>query len=62
MEPAIVVTGNKTRNYKNAAHPVGPAKTQNLPHICPRWEHYDYNIAQKFIEELENPAPDYFSN
>jgi UDP-N-acetylglucosamine 2-epimerase (non-hydrolysing) len=60
MKPVVVVTGTRPEIIKMA--PILRAlKTQKLPHIFMHCgQHYDYNMAQQFIENLELQAPDYW--
>src|SRR3990172_3722925 len=59
MKPIMVVTGTRPEIIKMA--PVLRAlRKHKLPSIFIHCgQHYDYNMAQKFIEDLELPAPDY---
>ena len=50
---------NKTRNNQDGASYSGAEKAK-LPYVFVHCgQHYDYNMAQQFIENLELPAPDY---
>jgi len=59
MKPVIVVTGTRPEIIKMA--PVLRAlKKRKMPTLFVHCgQHYDYNMAQQFIENLELPAPDY---
>jgi len=59
MKPVIVVTGTRPEIIKMS--PVlRTLKKRKLPHVFVHCgQHYDYNMAQKFIEDLELPQPDY---
>jgi UDP-N-acetylglucosamine 2-epimerase (non-hydrolysing) len=59
MKPAVVVTGTRPEIIKMA--PVIRAlQTEGLPYVFVHCgQHYDYNMAQQFIENLELPAPDF---
>ena len=59
MNAVVVVTGTRPEIIKMA--PVLRAlKKRNLPHIFVHCgQHYDYNMAQKFIEDLGLPQPDH---
>ncbi len=59
MKPVVVVTGTRPEIIKMA--PVlRELKKRKMPHIFVHCgQHYDYNMAQKFIEDLELPQPDY---
>jgi UDP-N-acetylglucosamine 2-epimerase (non-hydrolysing) len=60
MMPAIVVTGTRPEIIKMA--PVIRAfKKEKMPYVHVHCgQHYDYNMAQQFIENLELPTPDYW--
>jgi UDP-N-acetylglucosamine 2-epimerase (non-hydrolysing) len=60
MKPIVVVTGTRPEIIKMA--PILRAlKTQKLPHVFLHCgQHYDYNMAQQFIENLELEAPNYW--
>jgi len=59
MKPVVVVTGTRPEIIKMA--PVLRAlKKWKMPHLFVHCgQHYDYNMAQRFIEDLELPLPDY---
>ncbi len=59
MKPVIVVTGTRPEIIKMA--PVIRAlQAEGLPYVFVHCgQHYDYNMAQQFIENLELPAPDF---
>ena len=59
MKPVIVVTGTRPEIIKMS--PVlRTLKKRKLPYVFVHCgQHYDYNMAQKFIEDLELPQPDY---
>lgn len=59
MKPAVVVTGTRPEIIKMA--PVIRAlQTAGLPYVFVHCgQHYDYSMAQQFIENLELPAPNY---
>lgn len=60
MKPVVVVTGTRPEIIKMA--PILRAlKGTKLPKIFVHCgQHYDYNMAQQFIENLELAAPDYW--
>ena len=59
MKPVVVVAGTRPEIIKMA--PIIRALNKaKLPYcVCPLRQHYDYNMAQQFIENLELPAPDF---
>ena len=60
MKPAIVVTGTRPEIIKMAPILRNLKKT-HLPHLhihCA--QHYDYNMAQQFIENLDLPTPSHW--
>ncbi len=59
MKPIVVVTGTRPEIIKMA--PVIRAlQAAGLPYVFVHCgQHYDYNMAQQFIENLELPAPDF---
>ena len=59
MKPVIVVTGTRPEIIKMAPiiRALNKAKVLSIFVHC--GQHYDYNMAQQFIENLELPAPDY---
>ncbi len=60
MKPVVVVTGTRPEIIKMAGI-LRTLKTQKLPHIFVHCgQHYDYNMAQQFIENLELQKPDYW--
>lgn len=59
MKPVIVVTGTRPEIIKMAPI-LRVLQKHEIPHIFVHCgQHYDYDMAQKFIEDLELPAPDY---
>ncbi len=60
MKPVVVVTGTRPEIIKMA--PILRAlQSARLPHVFVHCgQHYDYNMAQQFIENLELPAPDFW--
>ena len=57
MKPIVVVTGTRPEIIKMAPIIRALEKT-NLPYLFVHCgQHYDYNMAQQFIENLELPAP-----
>ena len=60
MKPIVVVTGTRPEIIKMA--PILRAlKEAMLPHVFVHCgQHFDYNMAQQFIENLELLAPDYW--
>ncbi len=60
MKPVVVVTGTRPEIIKMAGI-LRALKTQKLPHVFVHCgQHYDYNMAQQFIENLELQKPDYW--
>jgi UDP-N-acetylglucosamine 2-epimerase (non-hydrolysing) len=59
MKPVVVVTGTRPEIIKMA--PVIRAlEKAKMPYVFVHCgQHYDYNMAQQFIENLELPAPNY---
>lgn len=59
MQPVMVVVGTRPEIIKMA--PILRAlKKSEIPSLFVHCgQHYDYNMSQQFIEELELPAPDY---
>jgi UDP-N-acetylglucosamine 2-epimerase (non-hydrolysing) len=59
MKPVMVVTGTRPEIIKMA--PVIRALNQAaIPYLHVHCgQHYDYNMAQQFIENLELPTPNY---
>jgi UDP-N-acetylglucosamine 2-epimerase (non-hydrolysing) len=59
MKPVVVVAGTRPEIIKMA--PIIRALNKaKLPQVFVHCgQHYDYNMAQQFIENLELPAPDY---
>lgn len=59
MKPVVVIAGTRPEIIKMA--PVIRALNKNkMPYLFVHCgQHYDYNMAQQFIENLELPAPDY---
>jgi UDP-N-acetylglucosamine 2-epimerase (non-hydrolysing) len=59
MKPVVVVTGTRPEIIKMAPI-LRELQKRKMPHIFVHCgQHYDYNMAQKFIEDLELPQPDY---
>ncbi len=60
MKPVVVVTGTRPEIIKMA--PVIRAlKVEGLPYVFVHCgQHYDYNMAEQFIENLELPKPDFW--
>ncbi len=59
LKPVVVVTGTRPEIIKMAPI-LRELKKRQLPHLFVHCgQHYDYNMAQKFIEDLELPAPDF---
>lgn len=60
MKPVVVVTGTRPEIIKMA--PVlRELRKRRVPTVFVHCgQHYDYCMAEQFIEELELPAPDYF--
>ena len=60
MKPVVVVTGTRPEIIKMA--PIIRALNRaNLPSVFVHCgQHYDYNMAQQFIENLELAAPDHW--
>jgi UDP-N-acetylglucosamine 2-epimerase (non-hydrolysing) len=60
LKPVIVVTGTRPEIIKMAPI-IRALKKAHLPYVFVHCgQHYDYNMAQQFIENLELPAPDYW--
>jgi len=60
MKPVLVVTGTRPEIIKMAPIIRALKKTQ-LPHLFVHCgQHYDYNMAQQFIENLELASPDHW--
>ncbi|MCJ7762976.1 UDP-N-acetylglucosamine 2-epimerase (non-hydrolyzing), partial [Candidatus Bathyarchaeota archaeon] len=59
MKPVVVVTGTRPEIIKMAPviRALNKAKIPSLFVHC--GQHYDYNMAQQFIENLELPTPNY---
>ncbi len=59
MKPVVVVTGTRPEIIKMA--PVlRELRKREIPTVYVHCgQHYDYNMAQQFIEDLELPPPDY---
>ncbi len=59
MKPIVVVAGTRPEIVKMA--PIIRALKENkVPSLFVHCgQHYDYNMAQQFIENLELPTPDY---
>lgn len=60
MKPIVVITGTRPEIIKMA--PILRAlKESTLPHVFVHCgQHFDYNMAQQFIENLELAAPDHW--
>ena len=60
IKPAIVITGTRLEIIKMAPvlRALNKAKVPSVFVHC--GQHYDYNIAQQFMENLVLPAPDFF--
>ena len=59
MKPVIVVAGTRPEIIKMAPI-IRALKKAKLPSVFVHCgQHYDYNMAQQFIENLELPTPDY---
>jgi UDP-N-acetylglucosamine 2-epimerase (non-hydrolysing) len=59
MKPVVVIAGTRPEIIKMAPI-IRALKKVNLPSLFVHCgQHYDYNMAQQFIENLELPAPDY---
>ncbi len=59
MKPVIVVAGTRPEIIKMAPI-IRALKQADLPYVFVHCgQHYDYNMAQQFIENLELPTPDY---
>jgi UDP-N-acetylglucosamine 2-epimerase (non-hydrolysing) len=59
MKPVIVVTGTRPEIIKMAPILRELRKRKMSTVFVHCGQHYDYNMAQQFIENLELPAPDY---
>lgn len=60
MKPVVVVTGTRPEIIKMAPI-IRALKKAQLPHLFVHCgQHYDYNMAQQFIENLELAAPDHW--
>jgi UDP-N-acetylglucosamine 2-epimerase (non-hydrolysing) len=60
MKPIVVVTGTRPEIIKMAPI-LRSLEKENLPHVFVHCgQHYDYNMAQQFIENLELGAPDFW--
>ena len=59
MKPVVVVAGTRPEIIKMAPiiRALNKAKLPSVFVHC--GQHYDYNMAQQFIENLELQAPDY---
>jgi UDP-N-acetylglucosamine 2-epimerase (non-hydrolysing) len=59
MRPVMVVVGTRPEIIKMAPI-VRALKKNKVPHLFVHCgQHYDYNMSQQFIEDLELPPPDY---
>jgi UDP-N-acetylglucosamine 2-epimerase (non-hydrolysing) len=59
MKPVMVVAGTRPEIIKMAPIVRALRKRQVPTVLVHCGQHYDYNMAQQFIEELELPPPDY---
>jgi UDP-N-acetylglucosamine 2-epimerase (non-hydrolysing) len=60
MKPAVVVTGTRPEIIKMAPI-IRALKAEGLPYVFVHCgQHYDYNMAEQFIENLELDKPDYW--
>jgi UDP-N-acetylglucosamine 2-epimerase (non-hydrolysing) len=60
LKPVVVVTGTRPEIIKMAPI-IRALKKAQLPSVFVHCgQHYDYNMAQQFIENLELAAPDYW--
>jgi UDP-N-acetylglucosamine 2-epimerase (non-hydrolysing) len=60
MKPIVAVTGTRPEIIKMASI-LRALKTQKLPYVFVHCgQHYDYNMAQQFIENLELQEPNYW--
>jgi UDP-N-acetylglucosamine 2-epimerase (non-hydrolysing) len=60
MKPVVVVTGTRPEIIKMAPI-IRALKAEGLPYVFVHCgQHYDYNMAEQFIENLELPKPDYW--
>ena len=59
FDASLIIVGTRPEIIKMAPL-VRAFKEMNLPHVFLHCgQHYDYNMSQQFIEELELPKPDY---
>ncbi len=59
MKPVVVVTGTRPEIIKMAPI-IRTLEAKKIPYnFVHCGQHYDYNMAQQFIEDLELPAPNY---
>jgi UDP-N-acetylglucosamine 2-epimerase (non-hydrolysing) len=59
LKPVVVVTGTRPEIIKMAPV-IRELKKRQMPFLFVHCgQHYDYNMAQRFIEDLELPAPDF---
>jgi UDP-N-acetylglucosamine 2-epimerase (non-hydrolysing) len=59
MKPIAVVAGTRPEIIKMAPI-IRALKQEHLPYVfIHSGQHYDYNMAQQFIEELQLPTPDF---
>jgi UDP-N-acetylglucosamine 2-epimerase (non-hydrolysing) len=59
MKPVVVVAGTRPEIIKMAPIMRALNKTKIPSTFVHCGQHYDYNMAQQFIEDLELPTPDY---
>ncbi|UCF44683.1 MAG: UDP-N-acetylglucosamine 2-epimerase [Candidatus Bathyarchaeota archaeon] len=59
MKTAIVVAGTRPETIKIPYYCKSVAEKQNPLKLFHFGQHYDYNMAQQFIEGLELPQTDY---
>jgi UDP-N-acetylglucosamine 2-epimerase (non-hydrolysing) len=59
MKPVVVVAGTRPEIIKMAPIIRALKKTKSPSIFVHCGQHYDYNMAQQFIENLELPPPDY---
>ena len=59
MKPILVVAGTRPEIIKMAPIITELNKTKTPSIFVHYGQHYDYNMTQQFIEDLELPAPDF---
>jgi UDP-N-acetylglucosamine 2-epimerase (non-hydrolysing) len=59
MKPVMVVAGTRPEIIKMAPLIRALNKTETPSLFVHCGQHYDYNMSQQFIENLELPTPDY---